>query len=408
MADIDEVVGGYDPLDSELEHVPYEAIAALRDRCPVAALPSGYYFASRHDDVHEALRDGGPVVKVFSHEGKMRALGVVVPEEERLIGEVEGPRHTVLRQLLMSSLHPRLVAGSEPYIADLSAELMDAIMAKGEADLMAEYAVPIPSRVLAYVLGLPEEDYRKFRQWTVDVVNGPYPTQNGGPGGPGLKGAHPEFADYIDQLAEERRQRPRDDLLTRMVNAEVDGERFSVSQIRSSVAHLIMAGNETTANLIANLLYHLLSHPDDYDRVRADRSLLPGAIEESLRVDPPVLLQPRTTVRAVELRGTPVPEGSRVILSLAAANHDPAVFDEPESFQLDRDNAALHCSFGAGAHFCPGAALARMEARVAIDTFLDRVVRAELPAGFERRKHRFFVFNGPQTLPATIVQASGS
>jgi cytochrome P450 len=220
---------------------------------------------------------------------------------------------------------------------------------------------------------------------------------------PGLKGAHPAFADYIDGLADERRRHPQDDLLTRMVNAEVDGQKLSVSQIRSSVAHLIMAGNETTANLIANLLHHLLSHPEDYDRVRADRSLLLNAIEESLRIDPPVLLQPRTTVEEIELRGTSVPKGARVILSLAAANHDPSVFDDPESFDIDRDNAALHCSFGAGAHFCPGAALARMEARVAINTFLDRIERAELPEGFEFRKHRFFVFNGPQALPARIV-----
>jgi cytochrome P450 len=258
--------------------------------------------------------------------------------------------------------------------------------------------------VLAYVLGLPEEDYKQFRQWTVDVVNGPYPTQNGGPGGPGLKGAHPEFAEYIDALADARRRDPRDDLVTRLVNAEVDGERFSVSQIRSSIAHLIMAGNETTANLIGNLLCHLLGHPDDYDRLRADRGLLPAAIEESLRVDPPVLIQPRTTVCEVELRGTPVPEGSRIILSIAGANHDPAVFDEPESFDLDRANAALHCSFGAGAHFCPGAALARMEARVAITTFLDRVARAELVSGFRREKLDMFVFNGPQKLPARIVE----
>jgi cytochrome P450 len=181
MTDVHDVAADYDPLDSSLEHVPYDAISTLREQCPVAALPSGFFFASRHDDVHEALRDGGPVVKVFSHEGKMRALDVVVPEDERLIGEIEGPKHTLMRQLLMSSLHPRLVASCEPYIDELSKELIEDIVTKGEADLMAEYAIPIPSRVLAYVIGLPEEDYRRFRQWTVEVVNGPYPTQNGGP-----------------------------------------------------------------------------------------------------------------------------------------------------------------------------------------------------------------------------------
>jgi len=392
----------YDPFANASGDVPYALLHEWRARLPIAMLPTGYYFASRHDDVHAALRDGGPAVDVFSHEGKMRALDVVVPEEERLIGEVEGPRHTKLRKLLMTSLHPSLVTQVRDYLEKLCDTLLDDLLARGGGDLVADYAVPIPSRVLARVLDLPESDYVLFRQWTVEVVNGPYPTRNGGPFGPGLRGAVPEFADYIDRLAEERRRSPREDLLSRMVHAEVDGERFSPTQIRSSVAHLIMAGNETTTNLIGNLLCHLLTHREDLERLRAEPELMMGAVEESLRIDPPVLIQPRTIVRDVELRGVHVPAGARVILSLAGANHDPAVFEEPERFDLDRKNVGQHLAFGAGPHYCPGAALARLEARVAVGRFLERVGRAELPDGFCRERLDVFPFNGIKQMPVNI------
>lgn len=299
--DESDILSRYDPFANASGEVPYALLHEWRARFPIAKLPTGYYFASRHDDVHAALRDGGPAVDVFSHEGKMRALDVVVPEEERLIGEVEGPRHTKLRKLLMTSLHPSLVANVRDYLEKLCETLLDDLLARGEGDLVADYADPIPARVLARVLDLPESDYALFRKWTIEVVNGPYPTRNGGPFGPGLRGAVPEFADYIDRIADERRRQPREDLLSRMVHAEVDGETFSPTQIRSSVAHLIMAGNETTTNLIGNPLAHLLTHREDLERLREDRDLMLGAVEESLRVDPPVLIQPRTVVRDVEL-----------------------------------------------------------------------------------------------------------
>ncbi|MEZ4332269.1 MAG: cytochrome P450 [Myxococcota bacterium] len=403
-----DLLARYDPFANGTGDVPYPLLHAWRARHPVAKLPTGYYFASRYDDVHAALRDGGPVVDAFSHEGKMRALDVIVPEEERLIGEIEGPRHTRLRRLLMSALHPSLVSDVRDFVEKLCDSLLDDLLVRGEGDLVADYAVPIPCRTLARVFDLPDSDYRSFRAWTVAVVNGPYPTRNGGPFGPGLRGAVPEFADYIDRLAEERRRAPREDLLSRLVAAEVDGERFSPTQIRSTVAHLIMAGNETTTNLIGNLLAHLLAHPDDRARLRADRSLLLGAVEESLRVDPPVLIQPRTLVRDLRLRGVDVPAGSRMILSLAGANHDPAVFPDPERFDLDRRNVGQHLAFGAGPHYCPGAALARLEARIAVGTFLDRIGRAELAAGFRRERLEAFAFNGPKALPVRVVERAAA
>jgi cytochrome P450 len=399
-------VESFDPFGNGMTAVPYDELAALRERCPVVKLESGFFLATRYDDVLSALKDGGPRVKVFSHEGKMRALDVVVPDDEQLTGEIEGPRHTRLRQLLMSALHPRLVAATEPYVQALSHRLLDGLLARGRGDLVAEYAVPIPSQVLAHVIGLPESDFMQFRTWSEEVVAGPYATQNASERGEGLRGAHPEFAQYIDDLADARRREPRDDLISRMVLAEVDGEMFNETQIRSSIAHLIMAGNETTTNLIGNILHRLLRAPDLFDRVRADRTLVPRMVEESLRVDPPVLIQPRTTVVDVALRGVEVPAGSRVVLSVAAANHDPDVFIDPSQFDLDRPNAKEHVSFGAGAHFCPGAALARLEARVAVDAFLDRVDDARL-VDDNVRKIEVFWANGPDALPVNLTRPAG-
>ena len=392
----------YDPFDNAPCPVAYDTLRMLREQCPVTQLPSGFYLATRHDDVHMVLRDGGPRVKAFSHEGKMRALGVTVPDDERLTGEIEGPRHTVLRHVLMSALHPRLVAAAEPFIRSLCQRLIGDLVARGGGDLVPDYSVPIPSLVFAHVVGLPEEEHDRFRMWSDEVIHGPT-AHNSAERWISLDEAHPEFTACLDDLVADRTEDPREDLISRIVHTDRDGVRLTPKQARTAIAHLIFAGNETTANLIANLLYQLVSQPDLSARIRADRSLIAAAVEESLRVDPPVLIQPRTAITDTELRDVSIPEGSRVVLSIAAANHDPARFDDPDAFVVDRDNAGDHVSFGGGAHFCTGAGLARLEARLAIETFLDHVHTAEFAAGFHYERIPVFWSNGPRTLPVTIT-----
>jgi cytochrome P450 len=392
----------YDPFDNAPCPVAYDTLRELRERCPVTQLPTGFFLATRHDDVHAVLRDGGPRVKVFSHEGKMRALGVNVPDDERLTGEIEGPRHTVLRHVLMTALHPRLVARAEPFIRSLCERLIDALVERGGGDLVPDYSVPIPSLVFAHVVGLPEDEHDKFRAWSDEVIHGPT-AHNSAERWISLDEAHPEFTDYLDGLVSDRTQHPRDDLISRIVHTNKDGVSLTPKQARTAIAHLIFAGNETTANLIANLLFQLISQPALLDRVRRDRSLVVAAVEESLRVDPPVLIQPRTAIVDTELRGTHVPEGARVVLSIAGANHDPARFDDPDVFDIDRANADDHVSFGGGPHFCTGAGLARLEARVAIDTFLDRVAHVSFARDFAYERIPVFWSNGPRALPVTIT-----
>lgn len=403
----------FDPYDDRARHVDHDVMAELRTGCPVARLSSGYLYLARHEDVARALRDGGARVKAYSHAGKNRADGVVVPEDEQLLAEMEGPRHTRLRRLLQTALHPRLVAGAEPYVRALCNDLLDRIFAvEGEVDLVEAYAIPIPCKVLAHVLGLPEEDHERFRRWSDEVLAGTYPALNRTERGDGLHGGHPEFAAYIDAISEDRARNPRDDLFTRLVETEVDGERLSTTERRVLIALLLIAGNETTSNLIANALHRLAEDPDAARRLRDDPSLVPTAVEESLRLDPPTLMQGRRTVAAtMTAGGEPIAAGERVVLGLASANRDERVFEEPDRFRVDRPNADEHVSFGGGAHFCPGAPLARLEARVAVAVFLERVDELRLTPGFRWEKWPVHWANGPSSLPvrvAAVTPGSGA
>ncbi len=393
---------GFDPFDDH-QPVPWDYFAELRRSCPVLPLPTAVLFLSRYEDVHEILRDGGERVRHFSHEGGMRAPGVVVPDEEKLINELDGARHTRRRKLLMSALHPRLIAAAEPYIRDLAARLLQPLLDSGGGDLVTSWAQPLPGMVFAHVLGLPEEDYPKFKAWSDEVLSGTYPRLNRTERGQGLHGAHPELSRYIDALGDDRRARPRDDLISRIVNAGQDGERLSETEVRVLVMHLLIAGHETTTNLLGNLLHHLLTNPEHMQALRAEPALVAVAVEESLRRDPPVLIQPLSCVAAATHSGTTIDVGSRIVLSIAAANRDPDAYDDPDEFRLDRVDPPPHNAFGGGAHFCPGAPLARLEARVALEVFLERVQHATLDAGYEHEKVPVFWANGPEHLHVRLT-----
>lgn len=392
----------FDPFDDH-QPVPWELFGELRLSCPVMELPGGILLVSRYEDVHDILKDGGERVRHFSHEGGMRAPGVTVPDEEKLINELDGPRHTRRRKLLMTALHPRLVAAAEPYIRDLATRLLQPLLDAGGGDLVTAWTQPLPGMVFAHVLGLPEEDYGRFKAWSDEVLAGTYPRLNRTERGEGLHGAHPELSAYIDALAEDRRTHPQDDLITHMVTAEHDGERLSQTEVRVLVMHLLIAGHETTTNLLGNLIRHLLAHPDDMTALRADRSLIPVAVEESLRRDPPVLIQPVSCVAPAVRSGAPIDAGRRVVLSIASANRDPDAYEDPEHFRLDRVDPPPHNAFGGGAHFCPGAPLARLEAKVALEVFLDRVKSASLDAAQRDEKVPVFWANGPEHLLVRLV-----
>src|SRR4051812_8115520 len=290
---------GYNPFDNA-QDLPWDKLADIQSQCPVAKLDSGAYFFTRYADVHEALRDGGERLRHFAHEGGMRAPGVVVPPEEMLINEIDGASHTRRRALLMTALHPRLIASAEPFVRQLAGELLRPIIERGSGDLVRELTQPLPGMVIAHILGLAPDDYPQFKAWAEEVLEGTYPTLNRTERGEGLHGAHPEFSAFIDGHVNERREHPRDDLLTRMAQPDENGDALTPTEIRVMVMFLLVAGHETTTHLIGNLLEHLLLHQDEMGRLAADPSLITRAVEESLRRDPPVVMQPATCVNELE------------------------------------------------------------------------------------------------------------
>ena len=266
---------------------------------------------------------------------------------------------------------------------------------------MAEYVMPVPNNVIAHLLGAPPEDFRRWAQWSDDVVQGTYPTKNRNERGEGLAGAHPEFVAYVDGLIAERRVRPTDDFITRLVSTEVDGRRLTDVEARSQLVFLFISGNETTRHLIGNLLWRVTSDPELFEALQNDPTLIPVAVEECLRLDPPVKFLMRNCMIDGEVAGTEISAGEKVAFGLGSANRDASQFDDADSFRLDRAEARSHLSFGGGPHVCPGAALARLEARVALEVFLHRVGTATLA---DSRFDGVDVFwaHGPATLLAEI------
>jgi cytochrome P450 len=386
-----------DPLDTS-SGIPYDVFARLRAEAPVWRTASGVWFFSLFDDVLAAAMD------IESFKSSFRDPGVVVPEEEQLISEIAEPRHGKMRRIVNSAIAAHRLGHVESFARELTTRLLEKTLAKGGGELMHEFVMPLPTSVIATLLGVPMQDFHLWGQWSGDVVQGDYPTKNRSERGEGFAGAHPEFAAYVDRQIADRRSAadPPDDFVTRLIRTEVDGESLSDTEIRTLIVFLLVAGNETTRNLIGNLLVTMGQDPSLFRQLENDPELIPIAVEESLRLDPPTAVLLRDCIRDTEVHGVPIRAGEKVAFGIASANRDTAHFEEPDSFRLDRPDPRHHVAFGGGPHVCPGSVLARMEARVAIEVFLEKVSELKLAPDFVRVKVPVFWANGPDTLPATL------
>jgi cytochrome P450 len=389
----------FDPFEARSD-IPHELFTQLRTECPVARTPTGWYLA-RQDDVLEATKQVDTFVSSF------REPGVVVPDDEKLISEIAEPRHGRIRKIINAAVAHHRSMRAEPFVRELCHEYLAPVLARGHGELVREFVAPVPINVIAYLVGVPRSDWAMFRTWSDDVVEGTYPTKNRTERGEGLAGGHPEFAAYIDaHIAERRRtgERP-DDLVSKLIETEFDGQRLTDVEIRTQLVFLVISGNETTRHLIANLLHRVVSDPDLLARLREDRSLIERAVEESLRIDPPIHLLLRNVERETDVFGEPMCPGQKIAFGLASANRDERHYDGPDEFRLDRANWREHVAFGGGPHVCPGASLARLEARVALDVFLDLVATAQFQPGYVWRKTPVFWANGPAELPVELTPA---
>jgi cytochrome P450 len=263
--------------------------------------------------------------------------------------------------------------------------------------------MPVPNNVIAHLLGAPPADFARWAAWSDEVVQGTWPATNRNERGVGLPGAHPEFADYVDALIAARRDDPRDDFITRLLQSEVDGRRLTDVEARTQLVFLFISGNETTRHLIGNLLWTVAHDADLYEQLRADPELVPVAVEESLRHDPPIRFLLRNCMEPRELHGEQLSPGDKVAFGLLSANRDESVFDDPHAFRLDRPDPRAHVAFGGGPHVCPGASLARLEARVALSVLVDRVatIRPECPGTYDEVPVAWA--HGPRALEAWLT-----
>ena len=359
------------PLTPEYIADPYPAYRKLRERDPYhrSAL-TGMLIVSRYEDADAILRDH----RRFVNEAGGEAIGLSNESVRRELTpsllSLDPPDHTRLRGLVNRAFTPRQIAKMEEHVRATAHALLDEAEGRDEFDLMANLATLLPMVVIAEMIGVPAGDRARFKTWSDRLARVLEPNLSPEEGRVVLETAD-EFHDYFAPLIEERRRAPEDDLVSRLALAEEDGQQLTTEETQVTLRLLLVAGNETTTNLIGNGLRALLQHPDQLQLLRERPDLLPTAIEELLRYDAPVQLDSRYLSEDAEIGGKAVKRGSRVLMPLGGANRDPEVFRDPETLDVTREDA-VNIAFGRGIHHCLGAPLARMEGRIAFEALLER------------------------------------
>ena len=353
----------YNPLSPALRADPYSVYEELRRKDPVHRMRlQEAWVLTDYADVDMVLRDS----RRFGNTG--RDFGYI-PQVSML--DLDPPEHTKIRGLVSHGFTPRSVAALEPRIRETVADLLGKVEGRQRFDLIADLAFPLPIIVIAEMLGVPPEDREQFNEWsnTVSLIVDPLLNEQQVRQ---VQQAVDEVFNYFEAVAEERRRNPQDDLVSALVTAEVDGERLERDDLLVNLLLVLVAGNETTRNLIGNGTLALLRNPDELQRLRDDPVLLNGAVDEFLRFDSPVQLDGRVAREPVELRGKRISPGQRVLCLLGAANRDPQAFPDPDRLDVGR-SAGNHLSFGRGIHYCLGSPLAKLEALVAFEALLPRL-----------------------------------
>jgi cytochrome P450 len=317
------------------------------------------------------------------------------------------PAHTKLRALISRAFTPRTVANFEPRIRALSNELLDAVMNDGQLDVAAQFSVPLSMKTIASIIGIPLTDWSRYRRWS-DAILGLSYARSGGEmaerAGRDFTAVTVEMSEYLAGMIQQRRRNPQDDLLTQLIEAEVDGQRLSHEEILGFFQLLMVAGQETTSDLIDNAVLCLLENPDQLARLRQTPEILTSAIEEVLRYRSPVQWMMRTPRRDVELHGSTIPAGALVLPVIGSANRDPRTFADADRFDIARDPNP-HIAFGFGIHFCLGAALSRLEARIALTDLLARFDNLELASDRQLEPRAPLHVLGPANLPVHFKPA---
>lgn len=369
--------------------------------------------------LYDQLRSSYPVFKapppfdmwmIFDFDGVKRVVtdhetfSSAVPAPDNWFIFFDPPRHTKLRALISRAFTPRMVANLEPRIRHLSRELLDKRIEHGAMDLAADYSVPLPMMVISEMIGIPITDWPRFKRWSDGILKLSYTMrgmerdEEAATAVSAFTEVSAEMNSYLTEMIAQRQVAPKDDLLTRLVEAEVDGERLTQAEILGFFQLLVVGGQETTTNLINNTILCLVENPDQLARLRSAPELLPSAIEEVLRYRSPLQWIMRTPRRDIELHGQMIPAGKLMLPMIGSANRDPKQFRDPARFEITREPNP-HIAFGHGIHSCLGAALSRMEARIAIGDLLERMGSLVLASDEPWEPRKALHVHGPASLP---------
>ena len=378
---------------------PYPLYADLRRRGLVRS-PLGSWATARHETAASILRDRrfstSPVHRRGYRPSAYRAGDprAELPATDMLT--MDPPDHTRLRRLVSSAFTPRAIAGLEPWIRQTTDRLLASVDAQAGFDVIGALAYPLPIAVICHLLGVPAEDEAKFGAWGREISTALEP-QSAPNGESQTRAAELAVTAYLQELVRKRRADPDDSLLSALIAAEEEGDRLSSVELVSTAALLLIAGFITTVNLIGNGTVALLGDTDQWGRLHEEPALVPAAVEELLRYDSPVQMTSRNATEDVDVNGTVIPQGASVVVAIGGANRDPDVFAEPDVLRIDRPDATRHLSFSLGIHHCLGAALARLEARIAFEELTRRYPRLQL-AGIPARRP-LIVLRGFERVP---------
>jgi len=375
---------------------PYPELAAARKANPVQRLDMSnmphdeakpVFFVYRYDDILDVLRDG----ETYSSGQIIELIMGDVMGRHIMLG-MDDPEHRRYRALVSTAFGPKAIARWEAQLIDpIASDLIDRFDGRGHAELVREFTFPYPTQVIAGMLGLPRADYQRFQRWSIAILS-VFTRREA------AIAASEQVKEYLAGILDDRRREPRDDLISDLAQAELDGERLSDEEIYSFLRLLLPAGVETTYRSTGNLLFSLLSRPDQLEAVRADRSLIPQAIEETVRYEAPLLNITRIATRDTVLGGVPIPAGSTLMTMLAAANRDESRWNDPDHYDIFRA-ARPSVAWGQGPHICLGMHLARVEMRVALNLLLDRLPGLRLDPDGDDPHIRGQVFRSPTSLP---------
>ncbi len=375
---------------------PFALYDTMRQNHPLYQDPvRGSWNFFRYEDVQRVLSE----YTTFSSQFKRKRSISILPTQPfaAAIISTDPPRHRQLRSLVTQAFTPRAVEALAPRISEIVDEYLARVVPSGRMDVIHDLATPLPVIVIAEMLGIPSQDRVKFKRWSDHAVQ----MANFGENVDYKKFMGPEMIEmgkYFMKMIDHRRKLPGDDLISGLLNATVDGEHLSQIELLGFCVLLLVAGNETTTNLLGNAMLTFAEHPQAWQQLRARPDLVPSAVEEALRFRSPVQAMFRHTTGEVKMHGQTIPEGAHVIAWIGSANHDPDQFPEPETFNIER-TPNRHIAFGHGIHFCLGAPLARLEAKTALSAMLDCFSTFELEPGAVPSRQPSLIIYGLHSLP---------